>query len=66
MLDPTALVALEQAPRLVAEQFSQDRQAQHRRPGKALREKPVRARVARALRTAADALEPVPQRHPAS
>ena len=66
MIDLTAIVALDQAPRLVAEQFSENRQPQHHRPRKAPRVKPVRVRVARALRTAADALEPAPQRHPAS
>ena len=65
MLDPTALVALEQAPRLVAKQFSEDPPAPRRTP-KAPLGKPVRAHLARALRIVADALEPAPQRHPAS
>jgi hypothetical protein len=65
VIDPTALVALEMAPRLVAEQFSENRGVQPRRPRKAPRGNPARARAAGALRTIADALEPTPERHPA-
>jgi hypothetical protein len=66
VIDPTALVALEMTPRLVSEQFSEDRQVHSRQSRKALRAKATRVRAAGALRTIADALEPTAARHPAS
>jgi hypothetical protein len=65
VIDPTALVALEMTPRLVSEQFSEDRQVQPRQPRQP-RGKMTRARAAGALRTIADAVEPTPERYPAS
>jgi len=65
MFDPTALVALEMAPRLVTEQFSEER-PKRGRPRKHSSGKRVRVRAAQTLRIVADALEPAPQRRPAS
>jgi hypothetical protein len=65
VFDPTTLVALEMAPRLVAEQFSEDRSPRDL-PRKDPGGRPVRRRAARALRVVADILEPAPQGRPAS
>lgn len=65
MFDPTALVALEMAPRLVAEQFSED-QPPRDLPRKDPSGQRVRVRAAWALRVVADVLETSPQGRPAS
>jgi len=65
VFDPTALVALEMAPRLIAEQFSEERPSRSR-PRKDPSGQPARVRAARALRVVADVLEPAPQGRPAS
>lgn len=58
MLDPSGLVALNMSQRLMTEQFS-EQQVSPEPPRRGPKE-PVRARVARSLRTVADALEPTP------
>lgn len=59
MLDPTGLVALNMSQRLMTEQFSE--QQLNFEPPRWGPKEPVRARVARSLRTLADALEPSPR-----
>jgi hypothetical protein len=57
MLDPTAFVALDVASRVMAEQFSEQEPSRERST-----RRPVRSGAARALRSFADALEPVQER----
>ena len=65
MLDPSTIVALEMAPRLVAGQFAEPPRPP-KRPFRDSPGKPARALAARALRTIADSLEPSPEERTAS